>query len=71
MAQAAKRSIKGFAAFTGSELVWGSIRPTKDQAEATYLAHNPQLEGCPQTYRILPIAVEIEEYSQTSFDDEL
>ena len=71
MAAPPNRSIKGFAAFTGNLLVWGSIRPTKDQAETAYCQHNPQIDGIAPTYRILPIAVEIENGKQTSFDDEL
>lgn len=63
------RRIAGYGVFDhGGNLIWGCLRSTKEAAKAAFLANNPQIEGFETAYRVVPIAVELEDYHQTDLE---
>lgn len=67
--------IKAYAAFSrGNRLVWSSIKPTREEAQAIYNQHNPSVDGYENTNPqadILPIYIGIDKGFQYDIEDTL
>lgn len=56
------RRFRGFAVIErpGGSLIWGTFRPTRAEAWATYERNNPAVTGFPTTGRLVEVEISVQ-----------
>ena len=63
-------SIKGFAAFDSrGEVLWATVRASKDESAALLRRFNPPVEGFDYPWQVLPISITIDSGYQYDIED--